>query len=104
MLYSTNPTPLCVVPTKSTLPAATLLYGKPREYAGELYSDEHGRKFTTARAGFQAVKDPADKEKLILAIGRKPIAERFRERFEKLRQTIYPLSIISSIANGCLSQ
>ena len=30
----------------------TLVSGKPLEYAGELYSEEHGRKFTTERAGF----------------------------------------------------
>ena len=32
---------------------ATLVKGKPLEYAGELYSEEHGRKFTTEKAGFQ---------------------------------------------------
>ena len=33
-------------------------------YEGELYSEEHRRKFTTERAGFQVVKDPSDKSKL----------------------------------------
>ncbi len=32
--------------------------GKPLIYAGKLYSEEHGRKFTTEKAGFQVVKDP----------------------------------------------
>ena len=67
---------------------ATLVSGKPLIYAGELYSEEHGRKFTTDKAGFQVVKDPTDKEKLVLAIERKPIAEWFKEQFEKLRQNI----------------
>lgn len=67
---------------------ATLVSGKPLEYAGELYSEEHGRKFTTEKAGFQVVKDPMDGTRLVLAIDRKPIAEWFKEQFEKLRQNI----------------
>jgi len=67
---------------------ATLVKGKPLEYAGELYSEEHGRKFTTERAGFQVLKDPTDGTKLVLAIDRKPIVEWFKEQFEKLRQNI----------------
>ena len=67
---------------------ATLVCGKPLEYAGELYSEEHGRKFTTEKAGFQVVKDPTDGTRLVLAIDRKPIAEWFKEQFEKLRQNI----------------
>ena len=67
---------------------ATLVKGKPLEYAGELYSEEHGRKFTTEKAGFQVVKDPTDGTKLVLTIDRKPIAEWFKEQFEKLRQNI----------------
>jgi len=68
---------------------AMLVSGKPLEYAGELYSEEHKRKFTTEKAGFQVVKAPADKSKLILAINRQPIAEWFKEQFEKLRKGIY---------------
>ena len=67
---------------------ATLVKGKPLEYAGELYSEEHGRKFTTEKAGFQVVKDPTDGTRLVLAIDRKPIAEWFKEQYEKLRQNI----------------
>ena len=67
---------------------ATLVKGKPLEYAGELYSEEHERKFTTEKAGFQVLKDPTDGTKLVLAIDRKPIAEWFKEQFEKLRQNI----------------
>ncbi len=67
---------------------ATLVKGKPLEYAGELYSEEHGRKFTTEKAGFQVLKDPTDGTRLLLAIDRKPITEWFKEQFEKLRQNI----------------
>ena len=67
---------------------ATLVKGKPLEYAGELYSEEHGRKFTTEKAGFQVVKDPTDGTRLVLAVDRKPIAEWFKEQFDKLRQNI----------------
>ena len=67
---------------------ATPVKGKPLEYAGELYSEKHGRKFTTEKAGFQVVKDPTDGTRLVLAIDRKPIAEWFKEQFEKLRQNI----------------
>ena len=35
---------------------ATLINGKPLFYEGELYSEEHRRKFTTEEAGFQVVK------------------------------------------------
>lgn len=67
---------------------ATLVKGKPLEYAGELYSEEHKRKFTTEKAGFQVLKDPTDGTRLVLAIDRKPIPEWFKEQFEKLRQNI----------------
>ena len=67
---------------------ATLISGKPLEYGGELYSEEHRRKFTTERADFKVVKDPADKDKLVLSINRKPIGEWFKEQFEKLQQAI----------------
>lgn len=56
----------------------TLTYGKPLIYEGKLYSEEHNRSFTTERAGFQVVKDPADKSKLTLVINRQPIGEWFR--------------------------
>ena len=67
---------------------ATLVSGKPLEYAGELYSEEHKRKFTTEKAGFQVMKDTTDKTKLVLVIDRKPIVEWFKEQFDKLRQNI----------------
>ena len=74
---------------------ATLISGKPLSYEGELYSEEHKRKFTTERAGFQVVKDPKDKSKLALAINGQPIGEWFKEQFGRLfssvRRTVEPL-------------
>ena len=74
---------------------ATLISGKPLFYEGELYSEEHRRKFTTEEAGFQVVKDPKDKSKLALAINGQLIGEWFKEQFDKLflsiRKTVIPL-------------
>ena len=74
---------------------ATLISGKPLFYEGELYSEEHKRKFKTENAGFQVVKDPKDKSKLVLCIEGKPIGEWFKEQFNKLfssvRRTVAPL-------------
>ena len=73
---------------------ATLISGKPLFYEGELYSEEHRRKFTTEEAGFQVVKDPKDKSKLALAINGQLIGEWFKEQFNKLfssiRRTVAP--------------
>lgn len=73
---------------------ATLISGKPLFYEGELYSEEHKRKFKTENAGFQVVKDPTDKAKLVLAINRQSIYEWFREQFDKvltsMRRTVAP--------------
>ena len=67
---------------------ATLISGKPLFYEGELYSEEHRRKFMTERAGFQVVKDPADKSKLALAINGQVIGEWFKEQFDRLFSSI----------------
>lgn len=75
---------------------ATLISGKPLFYEGELYSEEHRRKFTTERAAFQVVKKPADKSKLVLAINGQLIGKWFKEQFNKLsssiRKTVTPLT------------
>ena len=63
---------------------ATLISGKPLFYKGELYSEEHKRKFKTERAGFQVVKDPKDISRLVLCIEGKPIGEWFKKQYEKL--------------------
>ena len=74
---------------------ATLISGKPLFYEGELYSEEHNRKFTTERAGFQVVKDPKDKSKLALSINGQLIGEWFKEQFGRLfsslKRTVEPL-------------
>lgn len=54
---------------------ATLISGKLLFFEGEFYSEEHKRKFKTEMAGFQVVKDPKDKSKLVLCIEGKPIGE-----------------------------
>ena len=74
---------------------ATLISGKLLFYEGELYSEEHRRKFTTEEAGFQVVKDPKDKSKLALAINGQVIGEWFKELFGRLfssvKRTVEPL-------------
>lgn len=67
---------------------ATLVSDKLLEYAGELYSEKHKRRFTTEKAGIQELKDSTDKTKLILAINRKPFAEWFKIQLDNLRQNI----------------
>ena len=76
---------------------ATLISGKPLFYEGELYSEEHKRKFHTERAGFQVVKDPKDKSKLALAINGQLIGAWFKEQFDKFRQSC---SIRPSLKNS----
>ena len=50
----------------------------------------------TERAGFQVVKDPTGKSKLVLAINGQQIGEWFKEQFNKLsssiRRTVTPLT------------
>ena len=54
----------------------------------ERQQEEHRRKFMTERAGFQVVKDPADKSKLALAINGQVIGEWFKEQFDRLFSSI----------------
>ena len=65
---------------------ATLLTGKPVEYNGELYSEEHKRKFTAKDV---KAKVFSDNGKFILTIDLRPIGEWFKEQFEKLQQMIH---------------
>ena len=65
---------------------ATLLTGKPVEYSGELYSEEHKRKFTAKDV---KAKVFSDNGKFILTIDLRPIGEWFKEQFKKLRQSIH---------------
>ena len=66
----------------------TLIKGKPLEYSGELYSEEHDCKFTVERVTAQITPDPTDKRKLQLNIDKIPFKEWCKEKFEKLRQTL----------------
>ena len=65
---------------------ATLINGKPLEYSGELYSEEHNCKFTVERVTAQITPDPTDKRKLQLNIDKIPFGAWCREKFEKLRR------------------
>ncbi len=66
---------------------ATLIKGKPLEYSGELYSEEHDCKFAVKRVTAQITTDPTDKGKLQLNIDKVPFKEWCREKFAKLRDT-----------------
>ncbi len=50
----------------------TLIKGKPLQYSGELYSEEHNCKFTVERVTAQVMPDPTDKRKLQLNIDKVP--------------------------------
>lgn len=65
----------------------TLIMGKPLEYSGELYSEEHNCKFAVERVTAQITPDPTDKRKLQLNIDKVPFKEWCRRKFEKLRDT-----------------
>ena len=65
---------------------ATLIKGKPLEYSGQLYSEEHDYKFSVERVTAQIAPAPADKRKLQLNIDKTPFKEWCREQFKKLRQ------------------
>ena len=67
---------------------ATLIKGKPLQYSGELYSEEHNCKFTVERVTAQITSDPTDKRKLQLNIDKVPFAKWCREKFEKLLNTL----------------
>ena len=64
--------------------------GEPIVCSGNLYSEEHKRKFATEKAGFQVVKNPTDNTKLVLSINRQPILDWFKEQFNKLCSTMQP--------------
>ena len=64
---------------------ATLLTGKPIECNGELYSEEHKRKFMAKDVKAKVFSDGG---KFILTIDLRPIREWFRKQFDKLRQGI----------------
>ena len=67
---------------------ATLIKGKPLEYSGELYSEEHNCKFPVERVIAQITPDPTDKRKLQLNIDKIPFEMWCRENFKKARKSI----------------
>lgn len=67
----------------------TLIKGKPLEYSGELYSEEHDCKFAVERIIAQITPDFTDKRKLQLNINKIPFIEWCREKFEQLRNTFH---------------
>jgi len=67
---------------------ATLIKGKPLEYSGELYSEEHNCKFIVERVTAQITPDPTDKRKLQLNIGKMPFKEWCKEQFAKVKNVI----------------
>ena len=76
---------LCLVVGFNKEQTATLLTGKPVEYSGELYSEEHKRKFMAKEV---TAKVFSDNGRLILTIDLRPIGKWFREQFEKLKQGV----------------
>ena len=64
---------------------AHLMTGKPLPYNGELYSDEHRRKFKTNDV---TAKVGTNNRKLILAIDGLHIGEWFKKQFERLQQNV----------------
>ena len=62
---------------------AVLMMGKPLEYSGELYSEEHKRKFMAKDVNAKVFSDNG---RLILTIDLRPIGDWFKEQFEKLKQ------------------
>ena len=76
---------LCLAVGFNKEQTATLLTGRPIEYNGELYSEEHKRKFMAKDV---KAKVFSDNGRFILTIDLRPIGEWFKEQFERLRQTI----------------
>ena len=68
---------------------ATLIKGKPLEYSGELYSEEHDCKFTVERVTAQITPSPTDKRKLQLNIDKIPFKEWCKRQGEKLRNAFH---------------
>lgn len=66
----------------------TLIKGKPLEYSGELYSEEHNCKFMVERVTAQITPSPTDKQKLQLNIDKVPFKEWCREKFERVKNVI----------------
>lgn len=66
----------------------TLIKGKPLEYSGKLYFEEHNCKFTVERVTAQITPDPTDKRKLQLHICQMSFIEWCKRQFEKERTEV----------------
>ena len=67
---------------------ATLIKGKPLQYSGELYSEEHNCKFPVERVMVQITPDQTDKRELQLNIDKIPFKKWCRRKCKKLQQHI----------------
>ena len=74
---------LCLAAGFSQEQTMVLMTGKNIEYSGELYSEEHKRKFMAKEI---KAKICTDKGRFVLTIDFRPIGEWFKEQFEKLKQ------------------
>ena len=74
---------LCLAVGFNQEQTAVLMMGKPIEYSGELYSEEHKRKFMAKEV---TAKVFSNNGRLILTIDLRPIGEWLKEQFEKLKQ------------------
>lgn len=78
---------------------ATLIKGKPLQYSGELYSEEHNCKFTVERVTAQINPDPTDKRELQLNIDKVPFKEWCKWQGEKLC-SFFPQELQQRKKNG----
>ncbi len=76
---------LCLAVGFNQEQTATLMTGKTFEYSGELYSEEHRRKFTAKDVKAKVLMDAG---KFILTIDFRPIREWFKEQFGKIQQNV----------------
>lgn len=74
---------VCLTVGFSQEQTAVLMMGKSLEYSGELYSEEHKRKFMAKEV---KAKVFSDKGKFVLTIDLKPIGDWFKEQFERFKQ------------------
>lgn len=74
---------VCLAAGFSQEQTAVLMMGKPLDYSGELYSEEHKRKFMAKNV---KAKVFTDKGKFVLTIDFKPIGDWFKEQLERFKQ------------------
>ncbi len=72
----------------------TLIKGKPLQYSGELYSEEHDYKFPVERVTAQITPAPTDKRKLQLNIDKVPFKEWCKNQITTLQRIINQRQIV----------